>query len=83
MHSTTPTLLLRSWPLQGSSEEQSRFTAAPVSQTLCRLENKHKPEEEAEREKRRRKNGEEGDAAPIRRTKFIVVRGPNPETQRD
>ena len=39
-----------------TSEEQARVTAAPVGQSLRRLENKRKPEEEvAERKKKQRK----------------------------
>ena len=46
-----------------------------MGQTLRRLENKRKPEEEeAERKKRQRKNGKEGDAAPAHQTKFIAAR---------
>ncbi|KAF8803596.1 hypothetical protein BYT27DRAFT_7195437 [Phlegmacium glaucopus] len=59
-----------------TSEEQSRVAAAPVGQTLRRLENKRKPEEEeAERKKRQRKNaaGKEGDG-PTHQTKFIAAR---------
>ena len=58
-----------------TSEEQSRVAAAPVGQTLRRLENKRKPEEEeAERKKRQRKNGKEGEATPAHQTKFIAAR---------
>ncbi|KAF9557676.1 hypothetical protein CPC08DRAFT_668436 [Agrocybe pediades] len=59
-----------------TSEEQARIAAAPVGQTLRRLENKRKPEEEeAERKKRQRKNanGKEGEA-PAHQTKFIAAR---------
>jgi pre-mRNA-splicing factor CDC5/CEF1 len=46
-----------------------------VGQTLRRLENKRKPEEEeAERKKRQRKNGKEGDSTPAHQTKFIAAR---------
>jgi pre-mRNA-splicing factor CDC5/CEF1 len=46
-----------------------------VGQTLRRLENKRKPEEEeAERKKRQRKNGKEGEATPAHQTKFIAAR---------
>ena len=45
-----------------------------MGQTLRRLENKRKPdEEEAERKKRQRKNGKEGDG-PVHQTKFIAAR---------
>ncbi|ESK88419.1 hypothetical protein Moror_14741 [Moniliophthora roreri MCA 2997] len=56
-----------------TSEEQARVAAAPVGQTLRRLENKRKPEEEeAERKKRQRKNasGKEGE----HQTKFMPAR---------
>ena len=59
-----------------TSEEQAVITAAPVGQTLRRLENKRKPEEEeAERKKRQRKNdaGKEGEGAS-HPTKFIAAR---------
>ena len=59
-----------------TAEEQARVAAAPVGQTLRRLENKRKPEEEeAERKKRQRKNapGKEGEAAN-HQTKFIAAR---------
>jgi pre-mRNA-splicing factor CDC5/CEF1 len=46
-----------------------------VGQTLRRLENKRKPEEEeAERKKRQRKNGKEGEATPAHQTKFVAAR---------
>ncbi|KAJ8453773.1 hypothetical protein ONZ51_g13408 [Trametes cubensis] len=54
-----------------TSEEQARATTAPVGQTLRRLENKRKPEEEeAERRKRQRKDGKD---AP-HQTKFVAAR---------
>jgi pre-mRNA-splicing factor CDC5/CEF1 len=59
-----------------TSEEQARITSAPVGQTLRRLENKRKPEEEeAERKKRQRKNdsGKEG-ANTSHQTKFVTAR---------
>ncbi|CAK5264076.1 unnamed protein product [Mycena citricolor] len=58
-----------------TSEEQARITAAPVGQTLRRLENKRKPaeEEEAERRKRQKKN-EAGKQADGHQTKFIAAR---------
>lgn len=59
-----------------TAEEQARVAAAPVGQTLRRLENKRKPEEEeAERKKRQRKNaaGKEGEGAQ-HQTKFIAAR---------
>ncbi|KAH9483810.1 Pre-mRNA-splicing factor CEF1 [Psilocybe cubensis] len=60
-----------------TSEEQARVAAAPVGQTLRRLENKRKPEEEeAERKKRQRKNaaGKEGSEGANHQTKFIAAR---------
>ncbi|KIK63833.1 hypothetical protein GYMLUDRAFT_40917 [Collybiopsis luxurians FD-317 M1] len=57
-----------------TSEEQARVAAAPVGQTLRRLENKRKPEvEEAERKKRQRRNGKEGEGSG-HQTKFIAAR---------
>jgi pre-mRNA-splicing factor CDC5/CEF1 len=54
-----------------TSEEQARVTAAPVGQSLRRLENKRKPDdEEAERRKRQRKGK---DDAP-HQTKFVPAR---------
>ncbi len=56
-----------------TSEEQARVTAAPVGQTLRRLENKRKPDaEEEERKKRQRKN--ESTKEPGHQTKFIAAR---------
>ncbi|KAJ7582452.1 pre-mRNA splicing factor component-domain-containing protein [Mycena floridula] len=53
-----------------TSEEQARITAAPVGQSLRRLENKRKPDEEdAERKKRQKKN-KEGE----HQTKFLAAR---------
>ncbi|KAG5643904.1 hypothetical protein DXG03_009475 [Asterophora parasitica] len=60
-----------------TTEEQARVAAAPVGQTLRRLENKRKPEEEeAERKKRQRKNavGKEGGEASGHQTKFLAAR---------
>ncbi|KAL0947231.1 hypothetical protein HGRIS_013348 [Hohenbuehelia grisea] len=60
-----------------TSEEQARVAAAPVGQSLRRLENKRKPEEEdAERRKRQRKAaaGKEGSEASNHQTKFIAAR---------
>ncbi|GBE79444.1 pre-mRNA splicing factor component-domain-containing protein [Sparassis latifolia] len=59
-----------------TSDEQARATTAPVGQTLRRLENKRKPEdEESERKKRQRRaaDGKEGGNAP-HQTKFIAAR---------
>lgn len=50
------------------------MAAAPVGQTLRRLENKRKPDEEdAERKKRQRK-AKEGGEGPGHQTKFIAAR---------
>ncbi|KAJ7135046.1 pre-mRNA splicing factor component-domain-containing protein [Mycena crocata] len=61
-----------------TSEEQARVAAAPVGQTLRRLENKRKPaeEEEAERKKRQKRNasGKEGSEGSGHQTKFIAAR---------
>ena len=54
-----------------TSDEQARITTAPVGQSLRRLENKRKPDdEEAERRKRQRKGKDE---AP-HQTKFVPAR---------
>ncbi|KAG2132562.1 pre-mRNA splicing factor component-domain-containing protein [Suillus cothurnatus] len=52
-----------------TSEEQARITSAPVGQSLRRLENKRKPDEE-EAERRRSDNGENDG----HQTKFIAAR---------
>ncbi|KAI4294519.1 hypothetical protein K525DRAFT_261515 [Schizophyllum commune Loenen D] len=53
-----------------TSEEQARIAAAPVGQSLRRLENKRKPdEEEAERKKRQRR-----DKDGPKETKFVAAR---------
>lgn len=60
-----------------TSEEQARITSAPVGQSLSRLDNKRKPEEEeAERKKRQRKNaaGKEGSENSGHQTKFVAAR---------
>ncbi|KAF5387006.1 hypothetical protein D9615_001751 [Tricholomella constricta] len=60
-----------------TTEEQARVAAAPVGQTLRRLENKRKPEEEeAERKKRQRKSaaGKEGGEGSGHQTKFLAAR---------
>ncbi|KAJ7063041.1 pre-mRNA splicing factor component-domain-containing protein [Mycena amicta] len=59
-----------------TSEEQARLAAAPVGQSLRRLENKRKPadEEEAERKKRQRRNGKDGEGSSGHQTKFIAAR---------
>ncbi|KAM6500797.1 pre-mRNA splicing factor component domain containing protein [Amanita muscaria] len=56
-----------------TSEEQARVAAPPVGQSLRRLENKRKPqEEELERKKRQRKNANAKDGE--HQTKFIPAR---------
>lgn len=59
-----------------TSEEDARAQAAPIGQTIRRLENKRKPEEEeAERKKRQRKNAEgKGGANEPHQTKFVAAR---------
>ncbi|RDB21209.1 Pre-mRNA-splicing factor CEF1 [Hypsizygus marmoreus] len=60
-----------------TTEEQARIAAAPVGQTLRRLENKRKPEEEeAERKKRQRRSAaeKEGGEGAGHQTKFIAAR---------
>lgn len=60
-----------------TADEQARATSAPVGQTLRRLENKRKPEEEeAERKKRQRrgKEGKEGGEGGPHQTKFVAAR---------
>jgi pre-mRNA-splicing factor CDC5/CEF1 len=56
-----------------TSEEQSRIMAAPVGQTLRRLENKRKPDaEDEERRKRQKRDAESKE--PGHQTKFIPSR---------
>ncbi|KIK92662.1 hypothetical protein PAXRUDRAFT_26637 [Paxillus rubicundulus Ve08.2h10] len=58
-----------------TSEEQARITSAPVGQSLRRMENKRKPEdEEAERRKRQRRNAESKGGEAAHQTKFIAAR---------
>ncbi|KAH8102823.1 pre-mRNA splicing factor component-domain-containing protein [Cristinia sonorae] len=58
-----------------TSDEQARQTTAPVGQSLRRLENKRKPEdEEAERRKRQRKNAEGKGGDGPHQTKFVAAR---------
>lgn len=58
-----------------TSEEQARITSAPVGQSLRRLENKRKPdEEEAERRKRQRRGAEAKGENDGHQTKFIAAR---------
>ncbi|EKM55823.1 uncharacterized protein PHACADRAFT_28828 [Phanerochaete carnosa HHB-10118-sp] len=56
-----------------TSDEQARETTAPVGQTLRRLENKRKPEEEEAERKKRQRRGKEGDNTP-HQTKFVAAR---------
>ncbi|KAG1858315.1 pre-mRNA splicing factor component-domain-containing protein [Suillus tomentosus] len=59
-----------------TSEEQARITSAPVGQSLRRLENKRKPdEEEAERRERQRRAAEAKGENDGHQTKFIAARG--------
>jgi pre-mRNA-splicing factor CDC5/CEF1 len=59
-----------------TTEEQARITSAPVGQSLRRLDNKRKPEEEeAERKKRQRKAaGKEGSEGSGHQTNFVAAR---------
>lgn len=57
-----------------TSEEQARVTSAPVGQTLRRLENKRKPEEEEAERKKRQKRNKEGENGGPHQTKFIAAR---------
>ncbi|KAI6033209.1 pre-mRNA splicing factor component-domain-containing protein [Pisolithus orientalis] len=57
-----------------TSEEQARVTSAPIGQSLRRLENKRKTDdEEAERRKRQRRNEKEGQSSG-HQTKFVPAR---------
>jgi pre-mRNA-splicing factor CDC5/CEF1 len=56
-----------------TAEEQARTTTAPVGQTLRRLENKRKPEEEEAERKKRQRKGKEGENTP-QQTKFVPAR---------
>ncbi|GJJ11999.1 hypothetical protein Clacol_006237 [Clathrus columnatus] len=57
-----------------TSEEQARVTAAPIGQSLRRLENKRKTDDEdGERRKRQRKNPE-GKGNEPHQTKFVPAR---------
>ncbi|OBZ75750.1 Pre-mRNA-splicing factor CEF1 [Grifola frondosa] len=57
-----------------TADEQARAMTAPVGQTLRRLENKRKPEdEEAERKKRQRRTASGKEEAP-HQTKFVAAR---------
>ncbi|KAI0693886.1 pre-mRNA splicing factor component-domain-containing protein [Cytidiella melzeri] len=56
-----------------TSDEQARATTAPVGQSLRRLENKRKPEEEDAERKKRQRRGKEGENTP-QQTKFVPAR---------
>ncbi|KAK0242596.1 pre-mRNA splicing factor component-domain-containing protein [Armillaria nabsnona] len=53
-----------------TSEEQARVSAAPVGQSLRRLENKRKPDREEEERKKRQRTKENGE----HQTKFLAAR---------
>ncbi|KAG7449056.1 uncharacterized protein BT62DRAFT_1002609 [Guyanagaster necrorhizus] len=53
-----------------TSEEQARVAAAPVGQSLRRLENKRKPDREEEERKKRQRTKENGE----HQTKFLAAR---------
>jgi pre-mRNA-splicing factor CDC5/CEF1 len=55
-----------------TSDEQARIMAAPVGQSLRRLENKRKPDAEEEERKKRQRRGKEGE--PQHQTKFVAAR---------
>jgi pre-mRNA-splicing factor CDC5/CEF1 len=57
-----------------TSDEQARATIAPVGQSLRRMENKRKPDDEdAERKKRQRRGKDGADNTP-HQTKFVAAR---------
>ncbi|KAG9121580.1 Pre-mRNA-splicing factor cef1 [Ceratobasidium sp. 392] len=56
-----------------TTEEQAKSYSAPVGQSLRRLENKRKPQEEEAEAKKRQKKGKEGANEP-HLTKFIAAR---------
>jgi pre-mRNA-splicing factor CDC5/CEF1 len=55
-----------------TSDEQARILAAPVGQSLRRLENKRKPDPEEEDRKKRQRRGKEGETQ--HNTKFVAAR---------
>lgn len=57
-----------------TSDEQARATVAPVGQTLRRLENKRKPEEEEAERKKRQRRGKDGEQGGPHQTKFVAAR---------
>jgi pre-mRNA-splicing factor CDC5/CEF1 len=56
-----------------TSEEQTRATTAPVGQSLRRMENKRKPEDEEAERKKRQRRGKDGENGP-HQTKFTPAR---------
>ncbi|KAG8877262.1 Pre-mRNA-splicing factor cef1 [Tulasnella sp. 331] len=57
------------------SEENARSQAAPIGQTLRRLDNKRKPEEEAAEAKKRARKAQEGkEGGGPHQTKFVAAR---------
>ncbi|KAG8779954.1 Pre-mRNA-splicing factor cef1 [Ceratobasidium sp. 428] len=62
----------RGWFLR-YNEEQAKSYSAPVGQSLRRLENKRKPQEEEAKAKKRQKKGKKGANEP-HSTKFIAAR---------
>ncbi|KLO07578.1 Cc.Cdc5 protein [Schizopora paradoxa] len=56
-----------------TSEEQAKQTTAPIGQTLRRLENKRKPEDEEAERKKRQRRGKDGETSE-HQTKFIAAR---------
>ena len=57
-----------------TSEEQARVTAAPIGQSLRRLENKRKADAEDEERRKRQKRTEATGKEPAHQTKFIASR---------
>ncbi|KAF8917903.1 pre-mRNA splicing factor component-domain-containing protein [Mucidula mucida] len=57
-----------------TAEEQARIAAAPVGQSLRRLENKRKPDAEEEERRKRQKKAKEGEGGSGHQTKFIAAR---------
>jgi pre-mRNA-splicing factor CDC5/CEF1 len=56
-----------------TSEEQARVTSAPIGQSLRRMENKRKPEDEEAERKKRQRRGKDGAEGP-HQTKFTPAR---------
>jgi pre-mRNA-splicing factor CDC5/CEF1 len=57
-----------------TSEEQARVAAAPVGQTLRRLENKRKTDADDEERRKRQKRSDPNNKEPAHQTKFIPAR---------